>query len=419
MQDNDNNNNEPKRKLKPRKAMVGMLAIFMGLLLGAGGTILYYESTFKPQLAESANQQSGLELKIAELTGNLDSLYNEVEQLSYANDENNAATEDYSNTIENVAESVMPSVVGVRTITVQTATSFFFGGGSMSQEVEGIGTGVIVSADGLILTNQHVVSDNPKSITVTLLDGSEYDAEVVYADEAMDLAVIKIEATGLSAAKLGNSDDISVGEITITIGNPLGLEYQRSVTAGIVSALGRNIRLEQYAYATNLIQTDAAINSGNSGGPLLNSSGEVIGINSYKLSSGEGMGFAIPINAALPIINQVIDTGEFVQARIGANLIDTNIYALLDDTQLEQLGINDIEYDRGLLIVTMNEDSNAFANGLRVNDILVDVDGTDIDTLLELRSLLYSHLPGDTIELTILRDGETIVLPVTLYEKSE
>ena len=129
----------------------------------------------------------------------------------------------------------------------------------------------------------------------------EYEATVIYSDDSMDLAVIKISAAGLTAAVLGDSDQVNVGEVAVAIGNPLGLDYQRSVTAGIVSALDRSIQLEQYSFATNLIQTDAAINSGNSGGPLLNSQGEVIGINTYKLTSGEGMGFAIPINAAIPI----------------------------------------------------------------------------------------------------------------------
>jgi serine protease Do len=173
--------------------------------------------------------------------------------------------------VQAVAENVMPSVVGVRTIeNVQ--------GLWQNQQVEGVGTGIIVSSDGLILTNQHVVSDNPKSITVTLMDGSEYAAEVLFADATMDLAVIKIEADGLKAAKIGDSDKVAVGEVAVAIGNPLGLNYQRSVTAGIVSALGRSILIEQMQIAENLIQTDAAINSGNSGGPLLNSKGEVIGI---------------------------------------------------------------------------------------------------------------------------------------------
>ncbi|HRX43302.1 MAG TPA: trypsin-like peptidase domain-containing protein, partial [Clostridia bacterium] len=190
----------------------------------------------------------------------------------------------YSETIKAIAQKALPSVVGVRTI--ETVTNFFRG----SYDIEGIGTGVIVSEDGLILTNQHVVTSNPKSVTVTLIDGTEHDATVMYTDEIMDLAIIKIDATGLVPAEIGDSSELTVGETAVAIGNPLGLEYERSVTAGIISALGRSLQLSTTQIAQNLIQTDAAINSGNSGGPLLNTQGQVIGINTYKDMDGEAIG---------------------------------------------------------------------------------------------------------------------------------
>jgi serine protease Do len=304
--------------------------------------------------------------------------------------------------VQTVAEEVMPSVVGVRTI--EKVQMFRRG----SYEVEGVGTGIIVSSDGLILTNQHVVSGNPSSITVTLIDGTQYEANILYADESMDLAVIQIDAEGLTAAALGDSDDLSVGEVAIAIGNPLGLKYERSVTAGIVSALDRSIMIDESTgqIAENLIQTDAAINSGNSGGPLLNASGKVIGINTYKLSEGEGMGFAIPINAAIPIIEQIVKTGTFRQAQIGVSLVDAEILSYYDTSNIS------LEY--GLYVYGIDESSDAYAKGIRKGDVITRVDGVSVNTLLELRSQLYRHVPGDTAVITIERNGQTMNLTVAL-----
>jgi serine protease Do len=307
---------------------------------------------------------------------------------------------DYSADIQSVAKNVMPSVVGVKT---QVTEQSYFGG---TQQGESVGTGIIVSGDGLILTNQHVVSDNPGSIKVTLMDGTEHDAKVLFSDANMDLAVIKIDATGLTAAKLGDSDNISIGQIAIAIGNPYGLEYQRSVTAGIVSALNRSIMLSQTQVSENLIQTDAAINSGNSGGPLLNEKGEVIGVNSYKLSEGEGMGFAIPINAALPIVNQIIKSGSFTQVQIGASFIDKEMLNYYD--------YNGLKLDSGLYVYDISQSSDAYAQGLKKGDIVKKLDGSNVNTILELKELLYGHAPGDSVTLTVERNGAATEITVKL-----
>ncbi len=415
------NNTNPKPKYKI--VILAAALLILGLVAGIIGTSFYYYTSLKSELKSASIQQSSLAEQLESLSSEVVSLDSQVDELSYTAETTEKVaiieTSSYSINVQDVSEAVMPSVVGVRTISIQEATSFFMGRQeTVTQEVEGVGTGVIVSEDGLILTNQHVVSDNPKSITVTLMDGSEYDASVIYSDESMDLAVIKIEATGLTAAALGDSDSVNVGEVAIAIGNPLGLDYQRSVTAGIVSALDRSIQPKQYSFATNLIQTDATINSGNSGGPLLNSQGEVIGINTYKLTDGEGMGFAIPINAAIPIINQVLETGEFVQAKIGVSFIDTNIYDVLSDSQLTQLGLNDVTFEDGLLVLEIDETSDAYTSGVQMLDVLTEIDGVPVDTLLELRTIVYSHLPGDTLELTLLREGEELTLSVTLSEYS-
>ena len=321
----------------------------------------------------------------------------------------NQVTTDYSDAIQQVVDKASPSVVGI-------ATGI------------GTGTGVIVSADGLILTNQHVIAQEDASlmfqpfgqftepqqvdstITVTLSDGTQYEAKVLFEDETMDLAVIKIETTGLTAATLGDSSTVKVGEVTIAIGNPLGLE--QTVTSGIVSALDRSVPLSNTQIAEDLIQTDAAINSGNSGGALLNTSGEVVGINSYKLSNGEGIGFAIPINAAKPILEQIIKNGEFKQVQIGLSMIDKELLSYYNYNE-------EIKLEKGLYVYEVNSDSDAYAKGLRQGDVITAVDGTEINTILEFKEQIYKHLPGDSVTLIVLRDGSESQMTVQLSEAGQ
>ncbi|MBR3719457.1 MAG: trypsin-like peptidase domain-containing protein, partial [Firmicutes bacterium] len=217
---------------------------------------------------------------------------------------------------EAIAAKTMPSVVGISTVATQTYNGFGgfggfwgFGGGGGTYDTTMVGTGVIVDEAGYILTNSHVVNDgDTKSVTVSLYDGSDVDGTVLWNDSTLDLAVVKIEDTGdLVAADLGDSDTVNIGAYAAAIGNPLGLEFERSMSQGIISGLNRSIQVSDGSKTTTmegLMQTDATINSGNSGGPLFNSKGQVIGINTAKASSGEGMGFAIPINVAKPIVEQ-------------------------------------------------------------------------------------------------------------------
>jgi len=310
-------------------------------------------------------------------------------------------TDAYSETIKALSEKALPSVVGVRTL--ETVYGMFRG----SYDIEGVGTGVIVSSDGLILTNQHVVTDNPKSVTVTLIDGSEHEAEVMYTDEVMDLAVIKIEATGLTPAELGDSDSLTVGETAVAIGNPLGLEYERSVTAGIISALDRSLLISSSQIAENLIQTDAAINSGNSGGPLLNARGQVIGINTYKDMQGEGLGFAIPINVAIPFVNQILETGEYQGVQLGVIILDRVILEYFTNDE-------GIVIEEGIYVYEVKPGSDAEDKGLSVGDIILSINDEVINTNTEFRSTLGNYLPGDTVILEVLRDGDTFDLEVVL-----
>ena len=307
----------------------------------------------------------------------------------------------YSETIKAIAQKALPSVVGVRTI--ETVTNFFRG----SYDIEGIGTGVIVSEDGLILTNQHVVTSNPKSVTVTLIDGTEHDATVMYTDEIMDLAIIKIDATGLVPAELGDSSELTVGETAVAIGNPLGLEYERSVTAGIISALGRSLQLSSTQIAQNLIQTDAAINSGNSGGPLLNTQGQVIGINTYKDMDGEAIGFAIPVNIAVPFVNQIKETGTYQGVQLGAVLLDRVILKYYTNDE-------GIVIDEGIYIYDVKPGSDAESKGLTTGDIVLSINGVSVNTNTEFRSTLGNYLPGDIVTLEVLRNSAKFELNVAL-----
>ncbi|MBN1623812.1 MAG: trypsin-like peptidase domain-containing protein [Clostridia bacterium] len=347
---------------------------------------------FTEELNENISQNNEINEEIAKINTDIEEAMKKPDAL---------VSDSYSETVKAIAGKALPSVVGVRTI--ETISNFFRG----SYDIEGIGTGVIVSSDGLILTNQHVVTSSPKSVTVTLIDGSEHPATVMYTDEIMDLAIIKIDATGLIPAELGDSGQLTVGETAVAIGNPLGYEYDRSVTAGIISALDRSLQLSSSQIAENLIQTDAAINSGNSGGPLLNDKGQVIGINTYKDMDGEGLGFAIPVNIAKPFINQIIETGTYQGVQLGAILLDR---VILEYYTTEE----DIVIEEGIYIYNLKQGSDAEAKGLMVGDIVLKIDEIIVNTNTEFRSALGNYLPGDEVTLEVLRNGQIFEIYVVL-----
>lgn len=305
--------------------------------------------------------------------------------------------------IEAVADKVMPAVVGIHTIEI---TSDFF---MRPIESEGVGTGVIISQDGIILTNHHVITDNPRQITVQLKDGRELKAEKLWSNANMDLGVIKIDANDLPIAELGDSDHIKVGQIAVAIGNPLGLRFERTVTSGIISALNRSIMISENNIAEDLIQTDASINPGNSGGPLLNNKGQVIGINTYKIQTGEGLGFAIPINVARPIVNQIIEFGEFRPSVLGIQGLDREMASYFSE---------DIKIKKGILIIEIDSRSGSYQAGLRNNDVITHIDGQEVNTMIQLRTALYNHLPGGTVSITYNRGNTQMEADVLLQEGS-
>ncbi len=322
---------------------------------------------------------------------------------------------------EAVAQKVLPSVVGISTKYLYTSyiNSFFgWGGNSQSYEATSIGTGFIVDERGYILTNAHVVNDGDfKSITVSLYDGETAEAEVLYTNPTLDLAVIKIDAEGMDlvAAELGDSEEVNIGSYAAAIGNPLGLAFERSMSQGIISGLNRAITVTNESTGgtttmEGLMQTDATINSGNSGGPLLNSKGLVIGINSAKASNGEGMGFAIPINVAKPIVQQIISTGSYNRPLIGITGI-----GLEDQTSYTEEQLKDyFGTATGIYVYSLTEGGGAEAAGIQKGDIITEVNGTAVGTMNKLNTLLVQYDPGQTVTLTILRDGKEKTVDVVL-----
>ena len=305
-------------------------------------------------------------------------------------------------TVEAVAKTYTHVVVG---ITTKQLTQNFF---NQTVEQTGVGSGVIVSSNGYIITNEHVVTADPSSITVSLTDGTTFPGKLIWSDSSLDLAVVKIDATGLQTATLGKSEELSVGELAVAIGNPLGLSFQSTVTAGIVSALNRSIQINNSIYE-DLIQTDASINPGNSGGPLINKNGEVIGINSYKITSSEGLGFAIPIDIVKPIIDQIMKNGEFKETALGVSCVDK-------ETSQYYANTSNITLKTGILVIEVQANSGADKAGLKANDIITKVDGIEVNTMLKLREIIYSKLPGDTVSVEYTRNGVTNTANVILSE---
>lgn len=304
------------------------------------------------------------------------------------------ATDSTALSAAEIYQKVAPAVVMVSTKTIQTVNGWF------QQEAEGMGSGFIINTDGYILTNYHVI-EGATEVTVTLSDGQEVTASVVNYDSDQDVAMIKInedvEVPGV--VELGDSDALQPGEEVLAIGNPLSKELSSTLTKGIVSALNRSIET-QTGVSTNLIQTDTAINSGNSGGPLINTKGEVIGINTLKASDGaEGIGFAIPIND----VKVKIDSLSKPILNLGVSI------RVIDESMAKQLNM-----EEGLYVVEVNEFSPAEKAGLKGGDLIVKADGKRIKTFEELQEIKNSKEEGDSINIEFIRDGKTQNATITL-----
>lgn len=326
---------------------------------------------------------------------------------------------------EDIVDKLLPSVVGIEstfTVTTNNNSGYFFGFGGFdntpsSSSATATGTGVVITENGYIVTNAHVIYDSEygggeaDSISVILSDETSYDAEIIGYDQDCDLAVLKINAEGLTAAEFGDSDSLRLGESVIAIGNPLGFELMDTVTGGMISGLNRNITINDKAMT--LIQTDAAINSGNSGGPLINKYGQVIGINSSKMSSTyssgasiEGIGFAIPSNEVSSIVDDIMKYGYVTgKPQLGISCQDvTETIA-----QMYNMPV-------GVYVTAVSDGSAADKAGLQSGDVITAVDGREISTSEELNAQKNLHSAGDEIELTFVRNGSEHTVKVTLDE---
>ena len=268
---------------------------------------------------------------------------------------------------------------------------------------QGIGSGVIVSADGYILTNHHVAAEGAE-VTLIFADGTKELASAVWSSQALDLAIVKAREGSYPAAAMGSVEDVRVGEQVVAIGTPLALQFQHTVTGGIVSALNRTLQVpsgRSTAFMEQLIQTDVAINPGNSGGPLLNQRGEVIGIVTVRVEEAAGIGFAIPIDIARPIVEHFLADGSYVTPKMGAYLFDSEIARYYDANSTMTTGLYVIDVEPG---------SAAQSAGIQTGDILLRADGRECRTLLDLRYVLFSHRVGETLELEVQRGGEILHL---------
>lgn len=371
---------------KRMKRIVTAGAVVFVLLVGIGGTVLYSAlSQFRSNNSPVTTQHQVL-----------------------ANDGNKVVTQEEQD-IANVVSKVSPSVVSITT-TSQTSSSSPYG----VQQEAGAGTGIIVGKDGYIMTNKHVV-DGATTVGVVLADGTSYDnVQVLGADPLNDVAFLKIaNINNLPAAELGDSTTIRVGEKVIAIGNSLG-QYQNTVTSGIISGTGRPISAQEgnsVENLTDLLQTDAAINPGNSGGPLLNLQGQVIGINTAIVQNAQGIGFSIPINATKGVLKGVLSGGTVQRAYLGVNYIPITA----DVAKHYNLPVKTGAY------VFSGTDQSAIVSGgpadkagIKDKDIITKVGNVDVGNKGGVSSLVGEYAPGDTIQLTILRNGQTITVNVTL-----
>ena len=428
--DSGNNNKPPKKRTGLKTA-----AFIMAMAIVSGGSIQAYryfsdDSMSPTTLVDETDEDDAKAEKTSTKTALAAQNVSIIEPVE--SDGKALATED-------IVKKVLPSVVGVESSFELEQTQsqpsmgndffdFGFGGfggfdygNSMPQgtsKFKGTGTGVIVSENGYIVTNAHVIYDDEyKAGRATevniLLDDETYEAEIIGYDVECDLAVLKIDATGLTAAEFGNSDELQLGESVIAIGNPLGFELKNTVTGGMISGLDRDITINDKAM--NLIQTDAAINSGNSGGPLINKYGQVIGINSSKMSSSysssgasiEGIGFAIPSNVTASIIDDIMKFG-YVTGKPQLGITCKGI----EESAAEMYNL-----PLGVIVKSVNEGSAADKAGIKEGDIITKADGEKVTTSDELIAKKNKHSAGDEFELTIIRNGVEKTIVVTLDEQ--
>lgn len=395
---NDYFSNTPPKKQKSNNVKNSIVAPFVSGVLGASLVVgvCFCNPTIKTKLIGEISKET-------KETSTVNSGIVDLVSLSQ-----------FSDTAVGVASKVLPSIVGIN-VTFNVTSNFGYGM-KYSSEAAASGSGIIISEDGYILTNNHIVSSSSNSsyyqvseatsVTVYLFnDETPYTAEIVGSDSQTDLAVIKIDKTGLTPAELGDSSSVKIGEFAMAIGSPLGLKS--TVTSGIISAVNREVTTNDGTKYV-LIQTDAAINSGNSGGALVNSNGQVIGINTLKISATgvENMGFAIPINDTIDIYKQLIEHNKVKRPFIGIEGID------LDEAKAKQ---NNLPI--GIYVKSVNDFGPAQIAGIKSGDVIIEADGKKISTMDELKEIKNSKSIGDQLEIKLVRDGSEKTVTVTLKEE--
>ena len=308
---------------------------------------------------------------------------------------------------EKTINSVVKSVVGISNLK-QNGSSIFL---NDSENKLGLGSGIILTDNGYILTNQHVVGNKYSSCYVTLENGKVFSGSVIWADSNVDLAIVKIMTNGLEYIKIGDSDNINLADEVYAIGNPVGIEFQRTVTKGIISGINRTIKIEENgtsSYMEDLIQTDATINVGNSGGPLINQEGELIGINTVKITDAEGIGFAVPINLIKPILEKLVKDGKFEEAYLGIYGYDKEVIPYLDSR---------LDIESGIYVASIEADGPLFNKEIKVGDIITKIDGLVINKMNDLKKYVYSKKPKEKVKLTVQRLGVEYEVEVELGNK--
>ena len=292
----------------------------------------------------------------------------------------------------NFIEEASEAIVGISKLKSVDKNLF-----ETKNQILGQGSGVIITDTGYILTNQHLVGNKYSTCYVTLENGKTYDASVVWSDENIDLSIVKIPGVNLKHLELGESEYAHLGEDVYAIGNPIGFEFQRTVTKGIISGLNRTIKIEengQLSYMEDLIQTDSTINTGNSGGALINTKGELLGINTIKISDAEGIGFAVPIDIVKPIIDKLVNTGKFEEAYLGIYGYDKEVIPYLE---------GNIELESGIYVDSVSMDGPVYDSGIISGDIITKIDNIELNKMSDLRKYIYSKRPGDSVKLTVNR----------------
>lgn len=314
--------------------------------------------------------------------------------------------ENVETTKENVIENAVKCVVGISKL--ENNQSAFF---SVKDNFVGVGSGIVISENGYILTNEHVAGSKYSNVYVTLENGAKYNSSVIWSDSSLDLAIVKIPGEDFDYLNFGDSDNIMLGQNVYAIGNPIGVEFQRTVTKGIISGKNRTIKIvenDKEMYMEDLIQTDATINNGNSGGPLINENGELIGVNTVKISEAESIGFAVPINIVKPVLELLEKDGKVSDAYLGIYAFDSEVIPYLK---------SDLKFEKGIYVVSVDGQESLSGGNIMVGDIIEKIDGQEVNRMNELRKILFTKKVGETVLLNIKRNGQMLEIEAKIKSR--